>query len=166
VLYPSARSGLVHKLSRSCPPSFFELSAPCASVLEYSLSLSAGSLIPDMSRNVSTGAMKPRPSAVQTAKSFTRFEPSKTSPGLGRNRASTIQTGVSPSRTELIISSPISPNRPSNGRPEDIFEKPHTDEDGALSPVLDPSLPRSQSLPERFDELPIELISLTDRQVR
>ena len=114
-----------------------------------------------MSRNVSTGSLKSRPSAVQTAKSFTRFEPSKTSPGLGRNRASTIPSP----RTELIISSPISPDKPPNSRPEDIFEKPTIEEDGALSPVLEPTLSRAHSLPEKFDELPIELISLTDRQV-
>ena len=118
-----------------------------------------------MSRNVSSGSLKSRPSAVQTAKSFTRFEPAKTSPGLGRNRASTIQSGASPSRTELLISSPTSPDRPPDARPEDIFEKPNIEEDAALSPVLEVALPRSQSLPERFDELPIELMSLTDRQV-
>src|ERR1700733_758003 len=114
-----------------------------------------------MSRNISTGSLKSRPSAVQTAKSFTRFEPSKTSPGTGRNRASTIPSP----RAELTISSPISSDRPANSRPEDIFEKPSIEEDGTLSPVLEPTLSRSHSLPERFDELPIELISLTDRQV-
>ena len=58
----------------------------------------------------------------------------------------------------------MSPDRPENARPEDIFEKPNIEEE-ALLPVLDPTLSRSQSLPERFDELPIELVSLTDRQV-
>ena len=119
-----------------------------------------------MSRNVSTGSTKARPSAIQPAKSFTRYEPSKTSPSLGRNRASTIQPGTPPSRLEATAgypTSPTSPERSTRTRAEDVFEKLPSPEDGSLSPDTDRALSRSQSLPERFDELPIELISLTDR---
>jgi len=42
-----------------------------------------------------------------------------------------------------------------------VFEKKNDEEEGAVSP----SLSKSTSLPDRFDELPIELASLTDRFV-
>lgn len=44
--------------------------------------------------------------------------------------------------------------------PEDVFEKRTR-----ISPMpdLEQSLNRAQSLPARFDELPVELASLTDR---
>ena len=42
-----------------------------------------------------------------------------------------------------------------------MFEKKNDEEEGAVSP----SLSKSTSLPDRFDELPIELASLTDRFV-
>ncbi|KIW91740.1 uncharacterized protein Z519_07708 [Cladophialophora bantiana CBS 173.52] len=99
-----------------------------------------------MSRTVSTGSMKPRPSALST-KSFTRYEPPASSSSTGRNRASTIQS----------ITSLKSPKK--QDASEDIFEKPINEEDEPPSPDLD----RANSLPDRFDELPIELASLTDR---
>ena len=120
-----------------------------------------------MSRNISTGNMKVRPSALEPAKSFTRYEPSKTSPALGRNRASTTLPGTPPSRLETTTAypaSPTSPERSTRMRAEDVFEKRASPEDAPMSPEVDHrALARSQSLPERFDELPIELISLTDR---
>jgi len=42
---------------------------------------------------------------------------------------------------------------------EDVFDKTVDEEEEPLSPDLG----RAQSLPDRFDELPIELASLTDR---
>lgn len=93
--------------------------------------------------------MKSRPSALST-KSFTRFEPEAPSPPLGRSRASTIQS----------VTSPKSPRKPSAGH-EDVFEKPIDEE----NEVPSPDMGRSQTLPDRFDELPIELASLADRFV-
>lgn len=109
-----------------------------------------------MSRNASTGGVKSRPSALVT-KSFSRYEPSENSPGVGRSRASTVQ---SPSKTKpLFTDSPLeSPvDIPAPGT--DVFEKAIPEGEEPSSPDLS----RSQSLPERFGELPIEIISLTDR---
>ncbi|OAL39489.1 hypothetical protein AYO20_01359 [Fonsecaea nubica] len=100
-----------------------------------------------MSRNFSTGSTKSRPSAIST-KSFTRYEPPAPSSPAGRNRASTIQA----------VTSLKSPKK-QDSSPEDIFEKPINEEDEPPSPDLG----RANSLPDRFDELPIELASLTDR---
>ncbi len=102
-----------------------------------------------MSRNVSTGSLRARPSAVST-KSFARYDPSITSPNTGRSRASTIQ-----SLTD--VKSPKKVDVP----PEDIFEKAMNEEEEPISPDLG----RTSSLPDRFDELPIELASLCDRFV-
>jgi hypothetical protein len=109
-----------------------------------------------MSRNASTGSVKGRPSALAT-KSFSRYEPSENSPGIGRSRASTVQ---SPSKSKpLFTDSPLeSPvDIPAPGA--DVFEKTIPEGEEPASPDLS----RSQSLPDRFDELPIEIISLTDR---
>ncbi|OCT51122.1 VPS9 domain protein [Cladophialophora carrionii] len=104
-----------------------------------------------MSRNVSTGSLRARPSALST-KSFTRYEPSLTSPtsATGRSRASTIQSVTDVKSPKKVDASP-----------EDIFDKSITEENEPPSPDLG----RSNSLPERFDELPIELASLCDRFV-
>lgn len=97
-----------------------------------------------MSRNASTGSMKSRPSVVST-KSFARYEPEHPSPTLGRSRASTVHS----------LTSSKSPEK------DDVFEKPINEENEPPSPDLG----RSQTLPDRFDELPIELASLADRFV-
>jgi len=100
-----------------------------------------------MSRHASTGSIKSRPSPL-SSKSFQRYEPASTSPSTGRSRASTIQG------PESRMSQP-------NGvtGAEDVFDKTVDEEEEPLSPDLG----RAQSLPDRFDELPIELASLTDR---
>ncbi|KPI41105.1 Vacuolar protein sorting-associated protein 9b [Cyphellophora attinorum] len=97
-----------------------------------------------MSRTASASTGKNRPSPL-SSKSFARYEPSTTS---SRDRASTIASPVS-------VKSPLH-NGPSK---EDVFEKPEEDEDEPISP----SITKSTSLPDKFDELPIELASLTDR---
>ncbi|EXJ58159.1 hypothetical protein A1O7_05584 [Cladophialophora yegresii CBS 114405] len=103
-----------------------------------------------MSRNVSTGSLRARPSALST-KSFTRYEPSLTSPtSTSRSRASTIQS----------VTDVKSPKKV-DGSPEDVFDKSIAEDNEPPSPDLD----RSNSLPDRFDELPIELASLCDRFV-
>lgn len=94
---------------------------------------------------------------LQSIKSFARFEPAEPSKST-RLRASTIQVG----KAENLhgTSYAVSPGRVSQFSPEDVFEKRTQ-----ISPMpdLEQSLGRAQSLPLRFDELPIELASLTDR---
>ncbi|ETN42983.1 uncharacterized protein HMPREF1541_02141 [Cyphellophora europaea CBS 101466] len=97
-----------------------------------------------MSRTASSGSVKNRPSPL-SSKSFARYEP----PSPGRTRASTVASPVS-------LKSP----KKDQGR-EDVFEKQEETEDEALSPAIG----KTNSLPDKFDELPIELASLTDRFV-
>ncbi|KIW66632.1 hypothetical protein PV04_05947 [Phialophora macrospora] len=104
-----------------------------------------------MSRNVSSGSLRARPSALST-KSFTRYEPSVPSPTstIGRSRASTIQSVTDVKSPKKVDASP-----------EDIFDQSVAEQTEPPSPDLG----RANSLPERFDELPIELASLCDRFV-
>lgn len=116
-----------------------------------------------MARNMSTGSMKARPSSIQT-KSFTRYEPSKTPSAISRSRANTVQPSLSSLSADPTTAYATSPDEINDTRAEDVFEKRIAEEEGEVIPSgLDRSLSRSQSLSERFDELPIELISLTDR---
>ena len=93
-------------------------------------------------------------------RSFTRMETSTTRPFVRANTAPDIAS------LEAVASDalPLSPaGEDADGA--DVFEKgassdskpDDTTEDGELL------LSRSQSIPDRFDELPIELMSLTDR---
>ena len=100
-----------------------------------------------MSRTTSSSSVKNRPSPLST-KSFTRYEPAPTSPPLERSRASTVQSAVTVKP----------PKTTSEGG--DVFAKLDEDEES-----VSPSFERKHSLPDRFDELPIELVSLTDRFV-
>ncbi|KAL2443662.1 hypothetical protein ABEF95_009562 [Exophiala dermatitidis] len=102
-----------------------------------------------MSRTVSAGSIKARPPAIST-RSFIRYEPDNASPSLGRSRASTIQS----------IPSVKSPTKSKNEK-EDVFDTPPGEENELLSPDVG----RSPSLPDRLDELPVELASLSDRFV-
>lgn len=86
-----------------------------------------------------------RPSAL-SAKSFTRYEPPATPASPSRSRAST------------IASPPLARKSVDEDR-QDVFNKKEEDDTSDISPRLD----RTNSLPERFDELPIELASFTDR---
>lgn len=103
------------------------------------------------------------PNALQSTKLFSRFESSGVSP-FARSRASTVQNGVVP---QVVGPDrlPLSPDKESSRPSGDVFEKTGSTDDGdrASPEELERSFTRSQSLPERFDELPIELISLTDR---
>lgn len=89
---------------------------------------------------------KARPSPLPT-KSFARYEP-QTSPAPVRSRASTIASPTYP-RKSLDIEE----------ERQDVFHKKQDEEEEDSSPRLD----KSHSLPDSFDELPVELISLTDR---
>ena len=115
------------------------------------------------STNRAHPAESSRPRGLYSSKSFSRFEPRQQEP-RSRNRASTLQNGT--------INETLSPEKQnfSHGHNEDIpsqgdvFEKRNSDES--------PRKPRTTSLqsrvtmeglPDDFDELPIELMSLTDR---
>ncbi len=104
------------------------------------------------------GARRPR--TLHISQSFSRLEPAESSP-LSRTRASTIQTGnlpviLSPERTTF---SPDTERKDTNA---DIFET-HSPEDANV--VEDKTSDFSRYASESSRELPIELISLTDRQV-
>lgn len=93
-------------------------------------------------------------------RSFTRFEPAESSKP-SRLRASTVQSeALGPAGERDGTSYAVSPGRASQMSPDDIFDK-----NSKISPIpgLEQSLNRAQSLPARFDELPVELASLTDR---
>lgn len=92
-----------------------------------------------------------RPRALHTSKSFTRLESPSDSP-LTRTRASTIQGGSIP---EILLPQTTEDAENEN----DIFAKRHDDDDDGPSGTETPSM----KLPERFDELPIEIRSLTER---
>ncbi|KEF59753.1 uncharacterized protein A1O9_04601 [Exophiala aquamarina CBS 119918] len=96
-----------------------------------------------------TSSLKNRPSALST-KSFTRYEPSSPSNSTSRARASTTSS----------VSSLKSPKKVPSDR-EDVFQKPLNEDSEPPSPDLE----RANTLPDNFDELPIELASLSDRFV-
>ena len=65
--------------------------------------------------------------------------------------------------TTVANSGPLSSSQGESENETDIFERPEdlgTENDNE---ELEPALLRPENLPERFDELPIELMSLTDR---
>lgn len=96
-----------------------------------------------------TGSVRSRPQPL-SSKSFARYEPTSPLTSPPRSRASTLST-VTP------LKSPIT----AHSDQDDVFEKPVPE--GSEPPS--PTLGRSHTLPDRFDELPIELASLTDRFV-
>ena len=104
----------------------------------------------------------PRPQTIQISKSFSRLEPSRSSP-LARSRASTLQNGsiegaLSPDTEEGLSTGN------STKRKVDVFEKAilGSGVDG-VARDSDPLSPQDQVVPEGFDDLPIELVSLIDR---
>ena len=97
------------------------------------------------------------------SKSFTRLDSPHASP-VSRSRASTLQNGTSPgsSNTETIAL-PLEGNAKGGLQENDIFEKDNL-VSGAQGSVQDVNeLDSPQGIPDGFDELPIELISLIDR---
>jgi hypothetical protein len=108
--------------------------------------------LPDFMASPNNGKTDGPQRPLQSSKSFTKFE-SPTPDRLTRTqRASTIQNGVA--------STPADSKAIKDGRmsrtPTDVFEKMVEEEDTPPAPV-------SEKLPVDFDELPIELVSLTDR---
>lgn len=102
-----------------------------------------------------------RPTTPQNSKSFTRLESPRPSP-LARSRAITLQNGktsgyANPKKT-------TSPHDQSqNLHNDDIFEKGilTSEKEGSLNEMEQIESP--SDVPEGFDELPIEIISLIDR---
>ena len=99
-----------------------------------------------------------RPQNLHISKSFVRHEPSQQSPV--RSRANTLQSRTIPEHTSSMMEALQS--RGNISGKEDIFEKNSSDAAGGTKPSLaDITSPRGMQ--GDFDELPIEIISLTDR---
>ncbi|KAI9846756.1 MAG: hypothetical protein M1837_003605 [Sclerophora amabilis] len=104
-----------------------------------------------------------RPRALQSSKSFSRLEPAASSP-LSRSRAAALEDSTTPE-----YSSPdrlqTSPDGLHSGGSVDVFDRKDGDDDEGKENVTAEWMSGLKDLPEGFDELPIELISLTDRFV-
>lgn len=117
-----------------------------------------------MSTSQTTGdhGSGPRPQTLQISKSFSRLEPSRSSP-LARSKANTLQNG---SILETTSSDAESQSHDGSNPQQkaDLFEKAtsKSGKDGSARDT-DPLSPQDQEVPEGFDELPIELVSLIDR---
>lgn len=121
----------------------------------------------------STGVKKsdgpgPGPRPLHTSRSFSRIEPSSPKAFTRANRASTLQDGKS--RTS---SSPEKSNleavKESLGNQSTVYdhgsdeEEEDDDEEEEEDEETNAETKDSRKLPTDFDELPIELVSLTDR---
>ena len=97
------------------------------------------------------------------SKSFTRLDSPHASP-ISRSRASTLQNGTSPGSLNIeTIALSLEGNAKGGLQENDIFEKDNL-VSGAQGSVQDVNeLDSPQGIPDGFDELPIELISLIDR---
>ncbi|MCJ1281290.1 hypothetical protein MMC26_000608 [Xylographa opegraphella] len=105
----------------------------------------------------SLSAQAQRPFSLQSSKSFTRYEPSKSEP-RSRNRASSLRNGVAANIPGNEKGAPVIDQQQGG----DVFEKRNSEEDRRETKAIVAST-SVEGLPEGFDELPIELISLTDR---
>ncbi|KAF6233736.1 hypothetical protein HO173_007948 [Letharia columbiana] len=102
-----------------------------------------------------------RPQTTHMSNSFSRLISSPPSP-LARSRASTLQTAaVTGNLGSEMTTSSLDEN--SRGKQEDIFEKSSliSGVEGTVKDVSEMESP--QDVPEGFDDLPIELVSLIDR---
>ena len=97
------------------------------------------------------------------SKLFTRLDSPHASP-VSRSRASTLQNGTLPgSLSTETIAMPLEGNTGKGLQENDIFEKNNL-VSGAQGSIQDVNeLDSPQGVPDGFDELPIELISLIDR---
>ncbi|MCJ1472728.1 hypothetical protein MMC13_001377 [Lambiella insularis] len=98
-----------------------------------------------------------RPYNLQSTKSFTRYEPSKPEP-RSRNRASSLRNGIVQEASDVDKGNAIT----AASREEDVFDK-RVSEDNRRESKSMASGVSVEGLPDGFDELPIELMSLTDR---
>lgn len=97
---------------------------------------------------------RPRPRPLHS-KSFTRVEPD---PPTRVTRSSTIQNGVASDTVMADRKNVVVQNGKANRQP-DAFEKTEEEEDNETADE------GSGKLPDDFDELPIELVSLSDTLV-
>ena len=105
------------------------------------------------SSNVKSDSQRPQP--LKVSRSFPRVEPNSPDRSNRDHRASTIQNGVTP---EGVIADKREDAK-SKMQP-DVFEKsPEGGDDHGAGEEI------GGKLPADFDELPIELVSLTDRSV-
>jgi hypothetical protein len=110
-------------------------------------------------------ANRPRP--LHTSRSFSRIEPSSPKTVTRTARASTLQDGKKSaesagekSQLEILKESISSnPNAYYNGSEEEDDEDDDDEEDDTVTAKQE----AEKKMPKDFDELPIELISLTDR---
>ena len=111
---------------------------------------------PDFMASPNVKKTDPRSRPLHSSRSFSKLE-SPPPERLNRSqRASTIPNGMISETGDSEI--PKRRNRMS-GSPPDSFDKMPEEDEGQGSP------PHSEKLPADFDELPIELVSLTDRCV-
>ncbi|KAI6712439.1 hypothetical protein JHW43_005066 [Diplocarpon mali] len=96
-----------------------------------------------------------RPRPLQLSKSFTKPPPASPEHGNRIQRASTIQNGAM-ARENTADNPDASPGK-SRFRTPDIFEK-----GGSADEVDNAAVKASGKLPDDFDQLPIELVSLSD----
>lgn len=102
-----------------------------------------------------------RPQTLHVSKSFSRLD-SPRSNAFSRSRASTLQNEVGAENTAPEAMH-ISQDENSQRQAGDTYKK-KSSRSGLQSSMMDKADPVSpQGVPEGFDELPIELISLTDR---
>lgn len=94
---------------------------------------------------IAMASAKVRPSPLST-KSFTRYEPPASPASSTRSRAST-------------IASPELSRKSLEEERQDVFNRKREEEEESTSANID----KAESLPDHFDELPVELASLTDR---
>ncbi|GAD93802.1 VPS9 domain protein [Paecilomyces variotii No. 5] len=117
-----------------------------------------------MSSNSSEDVPK-RPSGLHPARSFTRMESSTTANPFARTRSKTMQNMTAPESVDSdALPLPLSPEDDSGEGEPDVFEKRGSSdsENGNNAEDGDPLV---ESTEAGFDELPIELMSLTDRFV-
>lgn len=113
-----------------------------------------------MAETQSTTGTNARPKPVHTSRSFPRMDYAPGSPGSPRKRASTLQEqGIPAVPTARNIAT--SPELVGKKHVADVFENREDDEEEAKSSTS-PTGPEIH-LPSTFDELPIEIRSLTER---
>jgi hypothetical protein len=96
-----------------------------------------------------------RPRHIHVPKSFSKLEPASPDRTTRSTRASTIQNGSIPESVLPDRTNPRDGKKP-QAEPDAFEKRPQEDESGAGDEL-------SGKLPANFDELPIELVSLTDR---
>ena len=100
------------------------------------------------------------PQPLSTSHSFSRLEPTPPTP-LGQSVVSTLRNETTPGSIGPVMDA-FQRAGNSNTKSSDIFDKGSGSSSTAASTSATGSV-SPKMIPEEFDELPIELISLTDR---